>query len=130
MKRFLVLGVFVCLVSCIAETSDPSVMEDAAETQDELKITSFPPIDLSEREAVLEKSLTGWRVYIHGQDYHADKSKILSSGRRSSAAKVACPASPPLHWRPLASPLRVQPVRTRFAATSPRTSASTKEALT
>ena len=71
MKRFLALGVS----ACIADTSDPSAMEDTAEdtaeTQGELKVVSSPPIDLrnaeeNEREEVLKKSLTDWRVYIRG----------------------------------------------------------------
>jgi hypothetical protein len=98
MRRFLVLGVLLCLVSCIADTSAPSETddppEDTAETQDELKVTPFPPSHLPDAEErqraeVLKKSLTGWRVYIRGQNYvgksprDADKMAMLYVMRAS-----------------------------------------------
>ncbi len=74
MKRVWGVGMSLCLVSCIADTSDSSMTgdtaEDIAEAQEELTLVSHPPIDLRDavREAAVEKRLTGWRVYVRGQN--------------------------------------------------------------
>ncbi len=60
MKRFLSPVILVCLVSCVADTSDPSVMEDTAETQD--AVTAAPTAE------ELKSSLTGWVAYLSGTD--------------------------------------------------------------
>jgi len=65
MKRFLSLGVFLCLVSCIADTSDPLAIDDApegtAEAQEPVMAASLTP-----EEA--KSSLIGWVAYMSGTD--------------------------------------------------------------
>ena len=61
MKRILVLGIFSCLVSCLADVADPSVMDDTAETQDAVTVADPTPEEV-------KASLTGWVAHLSGTD--------------------------------------------------------------
>jgi hypothetical protein len=82
MKRFLVLGVFVCLVSCIADTSDPSAMddpsEDVAETQEPVMAASPTPEEV-------KAALTGWVAYMSGTDFIPCKWGVIGVDCRHAA---------------------------------------------
>jgi hypothetical protein len=79
MKRFLVLGGFVCQVSCIADTSDPSVMDDPQEETQE-------PVTASPSPEEVRASLTGWAAYMSGTDYIPCRSGVIGVDCRHAKA--------------------------------------------
>jgi hypothetical protein len=85
MKRFLVLGVFVCLVSCIADTSDPSATsdppEDTAETQEPMTAASPTPEEV-------KSSLTGWVAHMSGTDFIPCRGPLDRSEERSPCRSI------------------------------------------